>query len=39
MNKLTQILTSDTIKLIAWFTISIILISLSENPQNYISLN
>ena len=39
MNRLIQIITSDTLKLIAWFIISIILISLSENPQNYISLN
>lgn len=34
-----NLLTNDTLKLIAWFTISIILISLSENPQNYVSLN
>ena len=34
-----KLLTSDNFKIILWFTVSIILISLSENPQNYISLN
>lgn len=34
-----KLLTSDTFKITAWFIISVILISLSENPQNYISLN
>lgn len=29
----------DTIKIITWFTLSIILIGLIENSQDYISLN
>ena len=39
MNKLINILTSEDFKLIALITLSIILIGLSENPQDYISLN
>ena len=39
MNKLLQIITSDTFKITAWFILSIILIGLVENPQDYISLN
>lgn len=39
MNKLLQIITSDTFKITAWFILSIILIGLIENPQDYISLN
>ena len=39
MNKLLQIITSEQFKIIVWFILSMILISLSENPQNYISLN
>lgn len=29
----------DIIKIVTWFTLSIILIGLVENPQDYISLN
>ena len=29
----------EAIKLIAWFTLSIVLIGLVENPHNYTSLN
>ena len=39
MNKLLQIITSEQFKIIAWFILSIILIGLVENPQDYISLN
>ena len=39
MNKLIQILTSEQFKIIAWFILSIILIGLVENPQDYLSLN
>ena len=39
MNKLINILTSDTFKISAWFILSIVLIGLVENPQDYISLN
>lgn len=29
----------ETIKIVTWFILSIILIGLAENPQNYMSLN
>lgn len=38
-NNLIKLLTSDTFKITAWFILSIILIGLVENPQDYISLN
>lgn len=33
--KLIQILASDHFRIIAWFLLSIILIGLTENPQDY----
>lgn len=39
LNNLIKLLTSEQFKIIAWFILSIILIGLVENPQDYISLN